>query len=245
MLEVGAVRGARRPDDHDRVLAAARGRGPQRLEQEGRVVTHGADVVLGEQLGEQAAHRDAVLEDVGDAGRRAHVVLEHLPAAVGVADEVAAGDVTPHAAGRADAVSLAGEVGSRDDELPGDDPLFQDLLAVVDVLDEGVQRAHALGEAALDDAPLVGGQDARDEVERERPVAALRAVGGGGVEGDALLDEDGVAPLAGRLKPLAAQPGERAGKRGRLRARGRRALEELVEEAGRGGVVELCGGRDA
>jgi hypothetical protein len=38
-------------------------------------------------------------------------------------------------------------------------------------------RGIALGEAALDDAPLVGGQDARHEVERERPVAALGAVG--------------------------------------------------------------------
>jgi hypothetical protein len=144
-----------------------------------------------------------------------------------------------------DPVSLSGEVGSRHDELPGHDPLSQDLLAVVDVLDEGVQRAHALGEPALDDAPLVGGQDARDQVERERPVAALRTVGGGGVEGDALLEEDGVAPLARGLKPIAAEPGERGGQRGRLRAWGRRALEELVEEAGRGGVVELCGGRDA
>jgi len=153
--------------------------------------------------------------------------------------------VTPHAAGWSDAVGLAGEVGPRDDELPGHDPLFQDLLAVVDVLDEGVQRPHALGEAALDDAPLVGGQDARDQVEREGPVAALGAVRSGGVEGDALLDEDCVAPLAGRLKPLAAKPGERAGQRGRLRARGRRALEELVEEAGGGRIVELCGGRDA
>ena len=112
VLEVGAVRGPGRPYDHHRVLTAARGRGPQRLEQEGRVVAHGAHVVLGEQLGEQAAHRDAVLEDVGDSGRRAHVVLEHLPAAVGVADEVAAGDVAPHAARWANAVSLAGEVGS-------------------------------------------------------------------------------------------------------------------------------------
>ena len=41
---------------------------------------------------------------------RAHVVLEHLPAAVGVAHEVAAGHVAPDAAGRPDPVRLAGEV---------------------------------------------------------------------------------------------------------------------------------------
>jgi hypothetical protein len=116
---------------------------------------------------------------------------------------------------------------------------------VVDVLDEAVERAHALGEAALDDPPLGRRQDARDEVERERAVAALRAVGPRRVEGDALLDEDRVAPLAGGLEPLAAQPAEGRRQRGGLRAWPRIALEELVEEAGGGGVVELRDRRDA
>ena len=90
-------------------------------------------------------------------------------------------------------------------------PLAEDLLAVVDVLDEAVERAHALRQPALDDRPLVGRQDARHEVERERPVAAGAAVGPGGVEGDALLDEDGVAPLARGPEPLAAQAAEHGG----------------------------------
>src|SRR5919197_1370868 len=117
-------------------------------------MAYGADVVAREQLGQQTAHRDPVLEHVRDPG--------------------------------------AGE-----DELPGDDPLPDDLLRVVDVLDEAVERAHALGETPLDVCPLVGRQDARDEVEREGAIAALAAVRAGGVERDALLDEDGVASLAG------------------------------------------------
>jgi hypothetical protein len=86
--------------------------------------------------------------------------------------------------------------------------------------------------------PLVRRQDARHEVEREGPVAALRPVRAGGVEGDALLDEDRVAPLAGGLKSLAAEAGERGRERRRLRAWEPLALEELVEIALSGRVLE-------
>jgi hypothetical protein len=40
---------------------------------------------------------------------------------------------------------------------------------VVDVVDEVVQRADALRQAALDVAPFLATEDARDEIERERP----------------------------------------------------------------------------
>ena len=104
-------------------------------------------------------------------------------------------------------------------ELPGDDPLSDDVLFVVDVLDERVQRPYALDEAVLDHAPLVRGQDTWHEIEREWPVAR-RAVGARGVEGDALLDEDRVAPLARGAEPHAPEPPERLGERGG-RGRGR------------------------
>ena len=65
----------------------------------------------------------------------------------------------------------------------------------------------------------------------EAPVADLHA----------LLDEDRVAALARGPEPLAAQAPERSGERGRGRAWGSRALEELVEEAMRGRVLELSG----
>ena len=114
----------------------------------------GPHAVGGEELGDEAGHRDAVLEHVGDARRRADVVLEHLPRAVAVAHEVAAGDVAVDAARRADAVDGAGEVRAAGDEAPRDDALADDLAPVVDVVDEVVQRADALREALLDGAPL-------------------------------------------------------------------------------------------
>ena len=66
VLEVGAVGGARRPYDHDRVLAAAGCRRLQRVQQQRGVVAHRADVVAREQLGQQPAHRNPVLEHVRD-----------------------------------------------------------------------------------------------------------------------------------------------------------------------------------
>jgi hypothetical protein len=46
-------------------------------------------------------------------------------------------------------------------------------MGVVDVVDEGVERADALGQPALDRRPLGGGEDPRDEVQGPRAVAAL------------------------------------------------------------------------
>jgi hypothetical protein len=110
----------------------------------------------------------------------------------------------------------AGERGPGHHELPRHDPLADDLPFVVDVVDEEVERAHPLGEAALDRAPLGGRQEARDEVEREGPVAGGPAVRPGRVEGDALLDEDGVAL---RSRSLPSRPSvavsAAAGPRGR------------------------------
>ena len=102
-------------------------------------------------------------------GRDPHVVLDHLPAAVAVAHEVAAGDVRVDAAGRADAVHGAGEVRAGRDQPPRHEPLADDLARVVDVVDEVVERADPLREAALDRTPFLAAEHARHEVERERP----------------------------------------------------------------------------
>ncbi|CAN5233345.1 hypothetical protein BH20ACT16_BH20ACT16_12440 [soil metagenome] len=190
-----------------------------------------AHAVLREELRHEARPRDAVLQHVGDPRRGADVVLEHLPGAVVVAHEVAAGDVAVDAARRADAVRGACEVAARHDEAPRHDPRADDLASVVDVVDEAVQRADALGDAALDLRPLVGRQDPRHEVQRHRalerrPVLARR------VERDPLLDEDRVAspPGGGKLfGPERLQAGcERGGVRSRLAV----AVEQLVVEPG-------------
>jgi hypothetical protein len=148
-----------------------------------------------------------------------------------VAHEVAAGDVAVDAAGRADPVHRAREVRAAGDERPRHDPLPHDLAPVVDVVDEVVERADPLREPALDVAPLLAAQHARDEVERERALARVAgALLARRLERDPLLQEGGVAPAAGLRQPVGADPLQLGDERGGRAARDAVGLEQLVVE---------------
>ena len=69
------------------------------------------------------------------------------------------------------------------DHLDRDPARPQDLLAVVDVVQERVDRPHPLLDAPLEPGPFPGRDDARDDVERDEPLVALLAAVD--VEGDA------------------------------------------------------------
>ena len=155
VLEVRRVGRPGRPHDDRRLALRRRRHRAQRAQQQLRVVVDRAHAVGGEQLGHEPRHRRAVLEHVGDARGDAHVVLDHLPRAVAVAHEVAAGDVRVDAARRADAVNGAREVRAGGHQPPRHEALAHDLARVVDVVDEVVERADALREAALDVAPFL------------------------------------------------------------------------------------------
>ncbi len=150
--------------------------------------------------------------------------------AVAVAHEVAAGDVGVDAARRADAVHGAREVRAGGDQAPRHEALADDLAGVVDVVDEVVERADALREAALDVAPFLPAEHARHEVERERAFRGSPPAAAAGLERDALLHEDRVAAAAGLDQPLGAQPPELLDERARRRPRRAVVLEQLIEE---------------
>jgi hypothetical protein len=109
---------------------------------------------------------------------------------------------------------------------------MHDLAAVVDVIDEVVERADALRQPALDPRPLGGRDDARHEVERERAVAH-RSIGvrSGGVERDPLLHEDRVAPAAGRGERVRPELLEGVDERLRVRPGRPVRVQHLVVEA--------------
>ena len=117
VLEVGGLAGPasrRRPSPRSRLRArqraarAAGAAGSARRAARGRRRTARGP----------AAPSRAVLEHVGDAGGDPQVVLDHLPAAVAVAHEVAAGDVRVDAARRADPVHGARELRAGRDQPP-------------------------------------------------------------------------------------------------------------------------------
>ena len=189
-----------------------------------------------EQLGHEPGHRRAVLEDVGDTRGDADVVLDHLPGAVAVAHQIAAGDVGVDPARRADSVDGAREMRAGGHEPPGDQPLAHDLTGVVDVVDEVVQGTDPLGQAALDVPPFRTTQHPRHEIQREGPF-----VGGPtaptGLEGDPLLHEDRIAPPASLDQALRSEPAELPNQRLGGRTGCPVGFEQLVQERRLGAVV--------
>ena len=113
----------------------------------------GAIALAGEHLGERPLADRPVLQHVAHARRDPQVVLEHVHRAVGVAHEVGAGDVRPDAEAGVDAPALGPEVGRVVEQVAREHPVGDDLLVVVEVVDEAVERDEPLHETALDAAP--------------------------------------------------------------------------------------------
>ena len=183
VLEIGAVEDAGRQHRDGRLAfeAALRDRF-ERAQQIFWIVVDGRDAVQREQVGEHVHHRFPVLQHVGDAGRRAGVVLQDVDLVLARADEVDADDVAVDAERRLDADHLGHEGAVLDDQLLGDALGLQDLLAVVDVVHEHVERAHALLDAGAQTPPLGARDDARHDVERDQALG--RFVLAVDVEGD-------------------------------------------------------------
>ena len=127
--------------------------------------------------------------------------------AVGSPHHVDARDVRVNAPRDLDALHLGAVLGVAEDELGGNPPRAKDLLAVVDVVEECVQRPHALAQALLERAPLACRQDPRDDVERNQALGTL--VLAVDREGDADAMEERIrlgAPPRESVGRLALQP---------------------------------------
>ena len=115
-------------------------------------------------------------------------------------------------------------------ELGRDAPGPDDLLAVIDVVEEGVQRPHALLDAALEQPPFRRGNDPRHEVERDQPLQRILGIVDG--EGDAEPAEEGfrLLLLALQLGPgLSAEPlGDLAIRRANLAVRAQHLVERRL-----------------
>ena len=228
VLEVGAVVHARREDGDRRVVGVVRGAVLERPQQVVRVILDRPHPVGAEQVGQHPLHHLPVLQHVADARRRAAVVLQHEVGPGVVPDQVRPADVDVHVPRHVDAEHLPAEHLRPVDQLGRDHLLLEDPLAVVDVLAEQVQGRDPLGQPPLDDVPLVGRDDPRDQVEREdllhpRPVLV-------DVERDPLVAERDVGhlgPADERVLPHGRQPGGGAGV---VRPRGPGGVEHLVEQ---------------
>ena len=117
---------------------------------------------------------------------------------------------------RLDAQHLRPEGGVEKDEFRRHQPGLDDLLVVIDVVEEDVDRLHPLNAAPLDQVPFGAVEDARDQVERDQPLG--RAAFG--------IDGEGDAEPAKQLL-------------GRVLLGDERFDREIVEQAGKRGVSGL------
>ena len=218
VLAVGQHRGLRRAA----AAGALRRGGAQGVGQQVDLAVERARRRVGRH-GDVLEQRAAGRVQVGEAARRADVVLQHEPFAVVVAHEVQPGDADPDAARRLDAAHRRLVVVGGGDDLARDDALGDDPLVAVDVGDEGVQGAHALGEAALDGLPVGRGDHARDGVDVELVVALDRREAHAGALQRAAHAAGQVGGVGAR-DGLDTGPGVRAG----LPGRGERFVEDSL-----------------
>ena len=169
MLVIGGIVDAGREQDDGRVGRGGRRRDRfQRRQQFVRIIFDRRDAIAREQLGKQPQHDLAVFQHVGDARRRARIVLEHIES-VGIdAHDIDAGDVDVNIVRHLLTVHLRAEHRILKHQVLGNDAGAQDFAAAIDVLDIGVDRLDALLEAAAQRVPFRCGKNARNDVEGMR-----------------------------------------------------------------------------
>ncbi len=196
------------------------------------VLVDGQDALALEQVGEGALGDQAVLEQVADARRDPQVVLQHEERAVGAPHEVGPADVRPHAPLRRGAPALGPVVGGVLQQLRREHAVAHDLLVVVQVVDEPVQRPQPLRQPDLDGAPLGRVDHPGDHVERPRAVDAA-AVGVDG-EGDPERQDLQVGEVLAGLELGGAEVADHVDDRGGRLARLAVGRDQLVPGVGEG-----------
>jgi hypothetical protein len=200
VFEIGAVVVTGSQQHDVGLMAVAEGHRPQRGEQLLGIVGDRQDAHGREQFRGQPHHDLAVLEDVGHARRRADIVLEDIEILLAHPDEIDAGNVGMHAPGQLQPLRHGDELAVHQDLLFGDDAGAADFALAIGVRQEGVEGAHALRQPLVKELPLVMGDDARNDVERDRRLGPFgRAIG---AEGDAVPAVEEIDLFACRLQPF-------------------------------------------
>ena len=119
----------------------------------------------GKQIRIQAHHHLAVFQHIRDAGWGAQIILQHVVPAVTVADHVNAGDMGINIIVQIDALHTGLILLISKHLLTGDNTGIENMLVVVDVVQEGVERFYPLAYSCIKHPPFVGRNDTRHAVE--------------------------------------------------------------------------------
>ena len=97
------------------------------------VILDRAQADLVDQVGKRAQHHVPVLDDIAHPGRGAGIVFEDAERALLVANDVGAANVDVGVVRNFDPLHLWPPIGVTEDKIRRDDPILQDVLAVIEV----------------------------------------------------------------------------------------------------------------
>ncbi len=174
MLEIRAVVDAGRQKHDLRTVHLLRCDVAQRLQKLDAVAVDGPECDPLHQVGAGALHGVAIFDHVGDAGGRPCLILEHTEDALLVAHNVDAADVHGGSEANGELPHLRSVVRVAEYEAGRHDAVLQDLLAVVEVVQEQIERAHPLHDAGLEHPPFPRRDDTRHRIEGQDSVDRIR-----------------------------------------------------------------------
>ena len=234
VLEVGFVVGAGGEQDDAGVVAVVGGEGFEGVAQGAEEGGKAADAAVTEDIGEGAGDDDAVFEGVAGAGGCLGAVADDPEGAVGGASDVGGVEVEPAVVGDVGSVEWAEEAAMGEDEFGGEESVVDQALGAVEVGDDGVEEAGALGEGAFDPVPFGSAEDEGDGVEVPGAVHA----GGVAVDvvGDAVVVDELFGGLPAALELCGAKVVEEVDEHLPVGADGAVAFFHFVED-GSGGDV--------
>ncbi len=155
--------------------------------------------------------------------------------ALGVADQVDAGDVDAHVARRTHAAKLREPALRREDQIRRHLAVGEDALVAVQVVEEELEGAHPLDEPALQGRPVGRRDHPRDQAEREDLLGAPLV--GVDREGDPLVEERALGQSLAHREAGAGVGSEGVEGLAEGRPGGSTRSEQLVPGPGEPGVV--------
>ena len=176
VFEVGRIKYSGSQQDHRRLvprLGLLRAQRPEGCEQRLSVMLDWRNSVVAEQCGKDFLQHLAIRQHVGDAAWHPEIVFQNGKAPVWKPHEVGAADADVNPARHRQIAHLAPEVAAAVNQFPRHDAIRENLSAVVNVLQEQVQRRDSLGEPTFDFAPFVVGNDSGEEIIRKDALGAL------------------------------------------------------------------------
>jgi len=190
VFKIGFVVGAGGEENDAGIVLVLRGEGFEGIAHGAEEGGDALDAAIAENVGESAGDDETIFEGVAGAGGSLGAIGDDPELTVGRAGDVGGVDVKPAVAGEVGVMNGAQKAGMSEDEFGRDESVAEKFLRAVDIGEEDIEEAGALGEAGFETGPFDGIEEEGDGVK------VPGAVHAGGIAVDVIGDTVVVNELA-------------------------------------------------